>query len=178
MIGEAAMPIPDLHRIPPAVLVVASLVGAAVVLAWRVQETQTPVSTRKIVIPPLGMSTGFAMFSAPAMRIPWTWGLGAFLAGALVLSYPLAHTSRLTRAGDEVRMQRSKAFLWILLGLVALRFALRSWVERYVSPLQTAALFFVLAFGMILRWRASMLVEYLRLRTGEAPPPAAVQSPD
>ncbi len=32
-----------------------------------------------------------------------------------------------------------------------------------MSIQQTAALFFVLAFGMILRWRVSMLLEYRRL---------------
>jgi membrane protein CcdC involved in cytochrome C biogenesis len=158
----------DLSHIPPALLVAASILGAAAVLAWRVQETQTPVSIRKIVIPPLGMSTGFSMFASPLMRIPWRWGIGAFLAGALVFSYPLTRTSVLTRSGDQIRMQRSRAFLWILLGLVAVRFALRSVAEQYVSPLQTAALFFVLAFGMILRWRASMLVQYLRLRSAPA----------
>ncbi len=61
-------------------------------------------------------------------------------------------------------MQRSRAFLWILLGLVAIRWVLRGWVEQYVTPVQTGAIFFVLAFGMIVRWRAAMLVRYLRLR--------------
>ncbi|HVI96991.1 MAG TPA: CcdC protein domain-containing protein, partial [Anaeromyxobacter sp.] len=62
-------------------------------------------------------------------------------------------------------LQRSKAFLWILLALVAVRFALRAWVEQVVTPAQTAGLFFILAFGMIVRWRASMHVAYLRLRS-------------
>ena len=43
------------------------------------------------------------------------------------------------------------------------RTALRAYVERVVTPLQTGALFFVLAFGMILRWRIGMLLEYRRL---------------
>jgi membrane protein CcdC involved in cytochrome C biogenesis len=32
------------------------------------------------------------------------------------------------------------------------------------------ALFFVLAFGMILRWRANMLMEYRRLTSGSESP--------
>ena len=159
-------PVPT--HIPPTLLVIASLLGAAAVIAWRFHETATPVSTRKIVIPPLGMSTGFSMFAAPAARIPWTWAAVAFIAGALVLSYPLSRTSTLTREGSVILMKRSKAFLWILLGLVAVRFALRAYVEQYITPIQTGALFFVLAFGMILRWRASMLLQYLRLRAGTA----------
>jgi len=152
-----------LPDVPPGLALLVTLLGAAVILAWRVRETRTPVSTRKIVIPPLGMSTGFSMFFAPATRIPWSWAAGAFLAGALVFSYPLARTSRLTRNGGVILMQRSRAFLWILLGLLAVRLALRAYVERFVTPAQTAALFFVLAFGMILRWRAAMLIEYRRL---------------
>ena len=62
-----------------------------------------------------------------------------------------------------VSMQRSRAFLWILLGLVLVRTVLRVWVERTVTPMQTGALFFVLAFGMIARWRVGMLLEYRRL---------------
>jgi len=82
-----------------------------------------------------------------------------------VLAIPLARTSRLARVGDAVVMQRSRAFLWILLGLVAVRFVAREWVEQRVTTLQTGAIFFVLAFGMIFRWRAQMLLAYLRLRS-------------
>jgi len=64
-----------------------------------------------------------------------------------------------------VVMQRSRAFLWILLGLVVVRFVAREWVEQQqVTTLQTGAVFFVLAFGMIVRWRAQMYLAYLRLR--------------
>jgi membrane protein CcdC involved in cytochrome C biogenesis len=140
-----------------------SLVGAAVILVWRIQETRTPVTVRKIVIPPLGMATGFSMFLVPEMRVPVPWGAAAFAVGAVFLSFALIRTSELTRDGDAVLMRRSKAFLWILLGLVALRLALRAYVEQYVSTTQTAALFFLLAFGMLLPWRIAMLLRYRRL---------------
>jgi membrane protein CcdC involved in cytochrome C biogenesis len=143
--------------------IVGSLVGAAVILVWRIRETRSPVTARKIVIPPMGMSTGFAMFLLPEMRVPLLWALGALAAGALLLSPALIHTSELTREGDSILMRRSKAFLWILLGLVALRLALRAYVEQYVSTRQTAALFFLLAFGMLLPWRVAMLLRYRRL---------------
>jgi membrane protein CcdC involved in cytochrome C biogenesis len=144
-------------------VVVSSLVGAAVILAWRIRETSRPITARKIVIPPLGMSTGFGMFAYAPTRIPLWWGLSAFLAGALVLAVPLTKTSQLTRHGDVILLRRSKAFLWILLGLVGVRLVARSYVEQYVNPLQTGALFFVLAFGMILRWRVLMFLQYRKL---------------
>lgn len=128
----------------------------------------TPVSLRKIVVPPLGMSTGFLMFLAPAARVSWTYAGAAFAAGALVLAIPLARTSHLVRTGDVITMQRSRAFLWILLGLVAVRFAARAYVERVLTPVQTGGIFFILAFGMVLRWRVAMLLRYLELRDGRA----------
>jgi membrane protein CcdC involved in cytochrome C biogenesis len=141
----------------------APVVGGSAVLAWRIRETRTPVTTRKIVIPPLGMSTGFAMFFVPSMRIPWSWAIGAFLVGALVLAVPLGRTSTLERSGDVVLMRRSNGFLLILLVLLAIRVALHEWIGELLPPKETGSLFFVLAFGMILRWRVGMLVRYLRL---------------
>ena len=143
--------------------VLGSLVGAALVLTWRVRETRAPVTARKILIPPLAMSTGFLMFLAPTAREPWTWALAAFAAGALLFAYPLVLTSELTRQDGAIYLRRSKAFLWILLGLLAIRLALRSWVEQYVSTPQTAGLFFVLAFGMLLPWRITMYRRYRKL---------------
>lgn len=144
-------------------LLVSSVIGAALVLAYRVRESRRPITARKIVIPPLGMSTGFSMFIYAPMRIPTTWALSAFLLGALVFSVPLIRTSKLTHADGSIMLQRSRAFLWILLGLVVLRIGLRTYVERYIDPLQTAAIFFILAFGMVIVWRIRMLLDYQRL---------------
>lgn len=109
---------------------------------------------------------GYTMFVAPQMRIPFLWGIIVFLVGALIFAVPLRHTSRLEREGNAIVLRRSPAFLAILLVLVAIRFALRSYLDHVISPLQTGALFFVLAFGMILRWRVEMLMEYRRLVGG------------
>ena len=133
-------------------------------LAWRIRETQRPVSAVSIVAPPLAMSTGFLMFLRPEFRMPWPWAAGAFATGAMVLAYPLLRTSRLAREGETIVMRRSRAFLLILLGLVVVRLALRDYVGQILPLPQTAAVFFVLAFGMIVRWRTWMLTEYRRLR--------------
>jgi membrane protein CcdC involved in cytochrome C biogenesis len=109
------------------------------------------------------MSTGFLMFVRPEFRVSWLWAVAAFVLGALVLSYPLLRTSRLARVGDTVVMRRSRAFLLILLGLVAIRLLLRDYVGQLLPVTQTAAVFFILAFGMIVRWRVWMLAEYRRL---------------
>jgi membrane protein CcdC involved in cytochrome C biogenesis len=142
---------------------IAAVLGTVAILIWRVRESRRAVSTKSILIPPLGMATGFSMFFAPQFRIPVTWALGAFAAGAVLLAYPLLRTTRLTREGGTIMMQRHNAFLPVLFGLAALRLGLRSYAEAIISVPQTGALFFVLAFGMIARWRTWMFFEYRRL---------------
>src|SRR3954452_15821341 len=89
---------------------VGAVIGLLGVLAWRIREGRTAVTVKKIVMPPVGMATGFCMFLVPAFRVPWTWALGAFLVGAVALAYPLLITSRLVRSGEAIMMQRSNVF--------------------------------------------------------------------
>ncbi len=153
----------QLIALPGPATIFGSLIGLAAVLVWRVREARGPVSLKKIVIPPLGMATGFSMFLLPGFRIPWTWALGAFLVGAVALAYPLLRTSRLVCEGDVVLMQRSNAFFVVILFLAAIRLLARGYFDTLLTVKQTGALFFILAFGMILRWRIRMLLEYREL---------------
>ncbi len=66
--GPASLPTRDFmlplrelsQRLPLRELsLLASLVGASGVLVWRVQEGRTAVTAQKILIPPIGMATGF-----------------------------------------------------------------------------------------------------------------------
>ena len=141
----------------------AALIGTLAILAWRVRESRRPVSLRSLIIPPLGMSTGFSMFAMPAFRIPWTWGLGAFALGALVFAYPLVSSPQLTIEDGLIMMRRSRWFLVVILALAAVRLGLREYISSIISVQQTAGLFFVLAFGMIVRWRTTLLMEYRQL---------------
>lgn len=121
------------------------------------------MTQKAILIPPAGMSTGFCMFIVPAFRVPLLWGLAAFLVGAVVLAYPLIRTSRLVLEGNTVMVRRSKIFFGVVLVLAAVRYFARGYIGRYITVEQTAGLFFILAFGMIVVWRVSMWFEYKRL---------------
>jgi membrane protein CcdC involved in cytochrome C biogenesis len=143
----------------------AALIGTVAILAWRVRESRRPVSLRSLVIPPLGMSTGFSMFVVPAFRIPLMWGVIAFVLGAFVFAYPLVATPQLTVEDGLIMMRRSRWFLVVILALAAVRLGLREYISSIISVQQTAGLFFVLAFGMIVRWRTTLLMEYRRLTT-------------
>lgn len=155
-----------LMALPSGPAVLASIIGLLAVLAWRVREAQGAVSIKKIVIPPAGMATGFCMFFVPAFRVPLAWGALAVAIGAVALAYPLLLTSRLVRQGDVVMMQRSNAFFAVILGLAAIRLLARGYLDTLLTLQQTGALFYLLAFGMIVRWRTQMFLEYRRL-TGE-----------
>jgi membrane protein CcdC involved in cytochrome C biogenesis len=148
---------------------IVSLIGLCGVLAWRVREGRTAVTARKILIPPLGMSTGFCMFFVPAFRFPWMWAVGAFLLGAIVLAWPLLLTSSLRREGDAIMMKRSGAFFAVIIVLAAVRYFARGYFDSVLSLEQTGGLFFVLAFGMILRWRLSLYHSYRALTAAEPP---------
>ncbi|NOU97016.1 DUF1453 family protein [Paenibacillus sp. LMG 31456] len=149
-------------------LISIGMVGMALLSVFvRTRSSRKPVNAAKIMVPTLGMSTGFFMFVAPAFRVDARWALLAFLAGMLLFSYPLIRSARLVMDEGKVFVKRSKSFAFVLLGLLALRTALHSYIEQYISFPQTGALFFILAFGMLVTWRAAMLLQYRRLlRTG------------
>jgi membrane protein CcdC involved in cytochrome C biogenesis len=145
-----------------------AVLGFLAVMAWRVREARSAVTARKILIPPFGMATGFCMFFAPGFRVPWMWAAGAFLVGALVLAEPLIRTSRLRLMGDTVMMHRSPVFFAVVVVLALVRYLARGFFDKVLTLEQTAGLFFILAFGMIVRWRASMYLEYRRITAGSA----------
>ncbi len=149
--------------LPSGPAIAVSLLGLVAVLTWRVREARSAVSLKKIVMPPLGMATGFSMFVVPAFRVPFAWALGAIAVGAVALAYPLLLTSRLVRQGNVVMMQRSNAFFAVILALAAIRLLARGYFDTLLTAQQTGALFYLLAFGMIVRWRARMLLEFRRL---------------
>jgi membrane protein CcdC involved in cytochrome C biogenesis len=158
-------------HIPLGFTAVTSIAGLAGILVWRVREGRTPVTLRKLLAPPLGMATGFSMFIVPIFRIPWSWAIGAFLIGAIVLAYPLLRTSSLTRAGDIIMMKRSGAFFTVVIFLAAIRYLARGYFDKVLTLEQTGGLFFVLAFGMILRWRMSLFMQYRALTAPKQPEP-------
>src|SRR5580704_14147622 len=161
----------ELMVLPPLSSLVASLFGLAAVTVWRLHESRRAVTLKKIIIPPLGMATGFSMFLVPAFRVPWSWAAAAFVVGLVALAYPLLVTSKLVRDGDAIMMRRSNAFFIVVVALAAIRFLARDYLDTYMTLQQTGGLFFVLAFGMILRWRLRMLCEY-RTLTAQASLPA------
>lgn len=139
------------------------LVMALAVIFIRMKASNRPVTIKKIIIPPLGMSTGFLMFVEPDVRIPILWGLLSFLVGWFIFSYPLIRGTKFEKIDGQVFIKRSRSFVYILLGLLAVRLLLHGYIEEHISLPQTAALFFLLAYGMITHWRLAMYRQYKQI---------------
>lgn len=126
----------------------------------RMKAANRPITKRKIIIPPLGMSTGFMMFIVPQTHIPFLWAIVAFLVGWFLFAYPLIKSTKFEKRDGQIYVSSSKSFMFILLGLLTVRLLLHEFIQNYITVVQTGALFFVLAFGMLLHWRLYMLRHY------------------
>ncbi|MFC0213151.1 CcdC family protein [Paenibacillus chartarius] len=140
-----------------------TLAAASALIFIRLRASSRPINAAKIVAPPLGMSTGFMMFVYPPTHIPLLWAAIAFAVGVVFFSYPLILTTKLQVEQRAVYARRSKAFIFILLALLVLRVAAHGYIEEFITIYQTAAVFFILAFGMIVPWRIYMFVQYRKL---------------
>ncbi|MFC4617451.1 CcdC family protein [Camelliibacillus cellulosilyticus] len=136
---------------------------AAAIIFVRLKASTKPTNVKKILIPPLGMATGFLMFLVPAVRVPALELLEAFLIGC-VFSIFLIKTSKFEIHDNEIYLKRSKAFIFILIGLLIIRTIIKIFLEEEINLAQTGGLFFTLAFGMILPWRIAMFIMYKRLQ--------------
>ncbi|MFD2616786.1 CcdC family protein [Terrilactibacillus laevilacticus] len=132
---------------------------AVSVIMVRLKASTRPTNAKKILLPPIFMSTGALMFLVPACRVSWKEAIIAFMIGML-FSILLIKTSSFEWQNNQVYLKRSKAFIFILLGLLIIRTIMKIMVEKSVNLPQTSGLFFILAFGMILPWRIVMYIMY------------------
>lgn len=144
--------------------VIMSLLAGTALILLRLRAARRPTTLKKIMMPPIGMATGFIMFALPVMHISWLWALSAWGTGVLIFAFPLIVTTRMERREEDIYVIRSKAFIFIMAALLLARLSMHGMVEKYMTLAQTGALFFLLAFGMIIPWRLAMISEYVRLR--------------
>lgn len=142
--------------------IMAVLMGSfAMVVRLRAQKK--PVTTKKILIPPLAMSTGALMYIFEEFRVAPIQIVEAALLGA-VFSLVLIVTSKFEIRDGAIYMKQSKAFPFILLGLLILRIVLKLLFAESFDVGELAGMFFILAFSMILPWRIGMLIKYKKLQ--------------
>lgn len=133
------------------------------VIILRMKAQQYPVNEKKLILPPIFMSTGALMYVIPYFRITGLEALEAMAVG-LMFSIVLIWTSRFEVKGHEIYMKRSKAFPIILISLLVIRTVMKLVISSQIDPGQLGGMFFLLAFSMILPWRIAMLMKYKKLR--------------
>ncbi|KKB26358.1 DUF1453 family protein [Staphylococcus carnosus] len=140
-----------------------AFIMGAVVIAIRMKAQKFPVNEKKLILPPIFMSTGALMFVVPYFRLTGMEIIEAIILGVL-FSTVLIWTSRFEVKGSEIYMKRSKAFPIILISLLVIRTFIKVIVSNQIDPGQLAGMFFLLAFCMILPWRIAMLMKYKKLK--------------
>lgn len=141
---------------------VIAVIMAFLILFVRMKAAKKPTNAKKIILPPLFMSTGSLMFLDPLFRVTRAELLEAIVLGAF-FSIFLIKTSKFEIRDNHIYLKRSKAFVWILVGLIIIRLALKSYLGRTIDYHQLSGMFYLLAFAMIVPWRVAMYVSYKRL---------------
>ena len=108
------------------------------------------------------MSTGALMFVFPMFRVTGAELLEALLLG-MFFSIFLIKTSKFEVREDAIYLKRSKAFVFILIGLLCLRIALKTYLSSTIDVGELSGMFWILAFGMIVPWRIAMYISYKKL---------------
>lgn len=145
--------------------IVVSLFMVVLVNLVRLRNTKKPVAAKKIILPPLFMATGAAMFILPMFR-PTLPELISSVVMGMFFSVILIKTSKFEIRDNQIYLQRSKLFLVALIGLVALRMIGKIILAEtiHIDPAQMSGIFFILAFSMILPWRISMYIGFRKLK--------------
>lgn len=156
-----------LSGIPSHYLLIASTVGALIMgLFWmfvRMRSQKKPVNEKKILIPPVAMSTGALMFIFEEFRVGPLQILEAIGMG-LLFSIVLIATSKFEVRDKDIYMKRSKMFPIILLGLLAGRVVLKLVFSVSLDVGELGGMFFILAWSMIIPWRIAMLIQFKKLK--------------
>ncbi|MBN8199711.1 MULTISPECIES: CcdC family protein [Bacillaceae] len=135
---------------------------AIFVMFIRMKAAKKPASAKKIILPPIFMSTGALMFVVPYFRVTPMEILEAAAVGML-FSILLIKTSSFEVRDSDIYLKRSKAFAFILIGLLIIRIIGKMVLSSTIDYGQLSGMFWILAFSMIVPWRIAMYMNYRKL---------------
>lgn len=155
------------EQIPSQWLIIGSTVIAVVmgsiVMTVRMKAAKKPATAKKIILPPLFMSTGALMFVFEYFRVPPMQIIEAVGVG-LLFSTVLIWTSKFEIKDGDIYLKQSKAFIFILIGLLILRLIAKMVLSSSIDIGELSGMFWLLAFGMIVPWRIVMLLQFNKLK--------------
>lgn len=156
-----------LTEIPSHYLAIASTIVAIVmgggVMMMRMRAHKRPINEKRIIIPPIAMSTGALMFVFEPFRVAPMQIVEVMLLGACA-SLLLIWKTKFEVRGTDIYLKKSKAFFFILLGLLAVRIIAKLVMQDSIDVGELAGMFFLLAFAMIACWRIAMFVKFKKMK--------------
>lgn len=135
---------------------------AVAVMFIRIKSSAKPATAKKIILPPIFMSTGALMFFVPMFQVTGAEFLEAITVG-MFFSIFLIKTSKFEIRGNEIYLKRSKAFVFILIGLLVLRIGMKTILSSSIDYGALSGMFWILAFGMIVPWRVAMYLSFRKM---------------
>lgn len=154
-------------QIPTVYLVVGStivfLIMTTLAFVVRAKAAKRPISPKRIILPPLFMSTGALMFLFEEFRVPFPQVMEALGVG-LLFSLVLIKTTNFEIQSPHIYVKRSKAFIYILVILLVIRLVAKLILSSTINVGELGGMFWILAFGMIVPWRIGMLVKYKKIK--------------
>lgn len=154
-------------NIPSQYLVIGSTLMAifmgSIIMFVRMRSQKTPVNPKKILIPPIAMSTGAFMFIFEEFRIGPVQIIETVIIG-VIFSIVLIFTTKFEIRNHDIYMKQSKAFFFILIGILIGRILLKIFLSGTFEVGELAGMFWTLAFAMLWPWRISMFVKYKKLK--------------
>ncbi|MCQ6276296.1 cytochrome c biogenesis protein CcdC [Bacillus sp. V3B] len=147
-------------------IVVVSSIGAVLMAIFamfvRMKAAKKPASAKKILLPPVFMSTGAFMYIFPEFRLTPVEILESIVVGML-FSILLIKTSKFEIKDQDVYLKRSRAFMFILLGLFVIRMVAKLILSSTIDFGELSGMFFLLAFSMIVPWRIAMYRDFQKV---------------
>jgi membrane protein CcdC involved in cytochrome C biogenesis len=128
----------------------------------RMKAAKKPATAKKIILPPIFMSTGALMFIMPMFRVTPLEFVEALAIG-MFFSIFLIKTSSFEIRDNDIYLKRSKAFMFILIGLLLIRIVMKSYLSTTIDVGELSGMFWILAFGMIVPWRIAMYRSFRKL---------------
>ena len=141
---------------------IAAILMALGVFTIRMKAAKKPATLKKIILPPFFMSTGALMYVFEPFRLSGTEIIEAILLG-MFFSVFLIMTSRFEIRDGQIYIKRSKAFVFVLLGLIVVRTLLKFILSSSIDVGEIGGMFFLIAFSMIVPWRVAMYYQYKKL---------------
>ncbi|MED4604099.1 cytochrome c biogenesis protein CcdC [Paenibacillus validus] len=140
------------------------VIAAGLILWRRMRATSRPVKGKgyRLLLPLLFLALGLTGLLNPELHLTVKEVVLSLLCGA-VLSIPMILTTNYERREDGlIYPKKSAAFVVALIGLIALRLGLRSYLSG-LDPTELAMLFYLIAVAYVVPWRVASFVKFRKL---------------